>query len=60
MAAEKFEMLKNAHGEKCLSEQGCLKGIKCSKVPQKMRIQQSQLKIMLTAFFDAKVVIHHE
>jgi hypothetical protein len=38
----------------------CLNGIKGSKAAQKVRMQKSWVKTMLTAFFDAKDIIHHE
>jgi hypothetical protein len=55
-----FEMLKSAHGEECLSR---TRVIECRKMyieAQKLRMQNSRMKTMLTAFFDTKGVIHHE
>jgi hypothetical protein len=41
-------------------EQVCLNGIKRSKAAQKVKMQKSRVKIMLTAFFHAKDIIHQE
>jgi hypothetical protein len=38
----------------------CLNGIKGSKVAQKVRMQKSRMKTMLTEFVYAKGIIHHE
>jgi hypothetical protein len=59
-ATETFEMFKSAHGEECLSRTNVFEWHKVFKESQKMRIQKSRVKTVLTAFFGAKCIIHHE
>jgi hypothetical protein len=59
-ATEKFEMLKSAYNEECLSGTSVFEWHKRYIDAQKVRVQESRVKTMLTAFLDAKGVIHHE
>jgi hypothetical protein len=59
-APETFEMLKSAYSEECLSRTSVSEWYKRYKEAQKMMMQKSLVKTMLTAFFYAKSIIHHE
>jgi hypothetical protein len=52
-------MLKSAYGEECLLKTSVFEWHKRHIEAQKVRIQKSLVKTMLTAFFDAKSIIHH-
>jgi hypothetical protein len=53
-------MLKSAYGEECLSRTSVFEWRKMFKEAQKLRMQKSLMKTLLTAFFDAKCIIDHE
>jgi transposase len=53
-------MLKSAYVEECLSRTSGVEWHKMFKEAQKVIMQKSRLKKMLTALFDAKGVIDHE
>jgi CRISPR/Cas system-associated protein Csm6 len=55
-----LEMLKSAYGEECLSRKSVFEWHKRFKEAQKVRMQKSWVKTMLTAFFNAKGITHHE
>jgi hypothetical protein len=57
---ETFEMLKSVYSEDCLSRTSVSEWHKRFKEAQKVGIQKSWVKTMLTAFFDAEGIIHHE
>jgi hypothetical protein len=59
-ATEMFEMLKSAYAEESLSRTSMFEWHKMFKEAQKVRMQKSQVKTMLTVFFGAKGVIHHK
>jgi hypothetical protein len=59
-AIETFEMLKSAYGEECLLGPSVFEWHKRFKEAQKVRMQKSRVKTILTAFFYAKGIIHHE
>jgi hypothetical protein len=59
-ATETFEMLKSAYGEECLSRTSVFEWHKRFKEAQKVRMQESRVKIILTAFLYTKSIIHHE
>jgi hypothetical protein len=54
MTTETFEMLKSAYGEECLSRISVFEWHKRYINAQKARMKKSQMKIILTACFDAK------
>jgi hypothetical protein len=49
-APETFEMLKSAYGEECLSSTSVFEWHQRFKEAQKVRMQKSWVKTMLTAF----------
>jgi hypothetical protein len=51
---ERFEMLKSVYGEEYLSRTSVF------IEAQKVRVEKRWVKTMLTAFFNAKSIIHHE
>jgi hypothetical protein len=53
-------MVKSAYGGECLSRTSVSEWHKMFKEAQKVRMQKSRVKTMLTAFFCAKGIIHHE
>jgi hypothetical protein len=53
-------MLKSAYDEECLLRTSVLEWRKSFRESQKVRMQKSLVKTMLTAFFDAQGIIHHE
>jgi hypothetical protein len=59
-ATETFEMLKCAYDKECLPRTSVSEWHKRYTEPQNVRMQKSRVKTMLTLFFDAKVIIHHE
>jgi hypothetical protein len=59
-ATETFEMMKSAYGEEYLSRTSVFEWHKRCIEAQKVRMQKSRVKTMLTAFFGAKGIIHHE
>jgi hypothetical protein len=59
-ATETFEILKSACGEEYLSRRSVFEWHKRHIEAQKLRMQKSRVKTMLTAFYDAKGIIHHE
>jgi hypothetical protein len=59
-ATETFEMLKSVYGEECLPKKSVFECHKRYKKPKKIRLQKSRVKTMLTAFSDAKDIIHNE
>jgi hypothetical protein len=59
-ATEMFEMLQIACGEECLSRTSVFEWHKWYTETQKVRVQKSRVKTLLTAFLDAKGVIHYE
>jgi hypothetical protein len=59
-ATETFEMLKSAYGEERLLRTSVFQWHKRFKEVQKVRMQKSRVKTVLSAFFDAKGIIHHE
>jgi hypothetical protein len=54
IATEKSEMLKSEYVEECLSRTSAFEWYKRYTEAQKVRMQKSWVKIMLTAFFYAK------
>jgi hypothetical protein len=54
-ATETFEKLKSAYGEECLSTASLFELHKISKKAQKVRMQKSRVKTMLTTFFVLKI-----
>jgi hypothetical protein len=58
-ATEMFEMLKSAYGEERLSRTSVFEWHIRHIEAQKVRMQKSRVKTMLTAFFYAKGIIHH-
>jgi hypothetical protein len=59
-ATETFEMLKSVYCEECLSRTSVFEWHKMFKEAHKVRMQKSRVKTMLTAFFYAESIIHHE
>jgi hypothetical protein len=59
-AIETFEMLESAYGEEHLWRTSVFEWHKIHIVAQTLRMQKSRVKIMMTAFFYAKGIIHHE
>jgi hypothetical protein len=60
-ASETFEMLKSAYGEECITRTSGFEWHKRFKEAQKVRMQKSWVKTVLTAFvFGSKGIIHHE
>jgi hypothetical protein len=55
-----FEMLKSVYDEECFLRTSVFEWHKRFKEAQKVRMQKSWVKSMLTTFFDAKVIILHE
>jgi hypothetical protein len=50
-ATETFEMLRSAYGEGCVSRTSVFEWHERLKAAQKVRMQKSRVKTMLTAFF---------
>jgi hypothetical protein len=59
IATETFEMLKSVYDEECLSRTNVFEWHKRFKA-QKVRMQKSWVKTMLTAYLMLKGIIHHE
>jgi hypothetical protein len=59
-ATETFEMLKSAYSEECLLRTSVFEWHERYIEAQKVRMQKLHVKTMLTAFFYAKSIIHHE
>jgi hypothetical protein len=55
-ATETFEMLKTVHGEECLSRTNLVQWHKRYIEAQKVGMQKSRVKTMLTVFFMLKVL----
>jgi hypothetical protein len=53
-------MLKSAYGEECLTRTSVFEWHERYIEAQKVRMQKSRVKKMLTEFFYAKGIIHHE
>jgi hypothetical protein len=58
--AETFGVLKSAFGEEYLSRASMFGWHERFKEAQKLRMQKSRVKTMLTAFFYAKCIGHNE
>jgi hypothetical protein len=59
-ATETFEMFKNTYDEESLSRTSASEWNKRYTEAQKVRMQKSPVKAMLTAFFYDKGIVHHE
>jgi hypothetical protein len=59
-ATETFEMLKSVYSEECLSRTSVFEWHKRFKEAQKVKMQKSRVKTMLTAIFYAEGIIHHK